>query len=213
MLRAGNRLLSLPLLIDDNRTYGREIVLTPGSRALVEAAYGELYTIEADGRAPVLALSKQLERLPQGSPYVLGVLRAYTDVPLDAADLQRAYGTLLGSTAVPPPDDVYTVVAGRVGRPADLVHRASRPFRVRADLWNLRFEARMESWLPMDTMRRAGFGHVIVNRRHVLTLERGVSFLALGTDGRPLWTAYASSVYAPQPRYRIAPLAPRGEAR
>jgi hypothetical protein len=211
MLRAGNRLLTLPLLIDENRTHGREIVLAPSSRALVEAAYGELYTIDPDRRVPSVPLSSRLERLPEGSRYVLGVLRAYTDVPLDAADLRRAYGMLLGSKAVPPPDDVYTVVAGRVGRPAELVHHASRPFRVHADLWDLRLDARMESWLPMDTMRRAGFGHVIVNRQHVLTLERGVSFVALGADGRPLWTTYASSVYAPQLRYRIAPLARQGE--
>jgi hypothetical protein len=212
MLRANSRMLTLPLLIDDNRQHGREIVLTPGSRSLIEAAYGELYAIQEDPRSAPVPLSDLVRRLPQGSLYVLGVLRAYTDVPLDTADLARTYGTLLGIQAVPlPPDDVYMVVAGPVGQAAELVHHASRPFRVRAELGDLMLDVRMESWLPMDTMRRAGFGHVIVNRRHVLTLERGVSFVALDSRGGPLWTAYASSVYAPQPRYRIAPIARRGE--
>jgi hypothetical protein len=70
----------------------------------------------------------------------------------------------------------------------------------------------MESWLPADTMRRAGFGHVIANRRHALILERGVSFVALHPDGRPLAAAYASGLFAPLQRYRITPAAagPRG---
>jgi hypothetical protein len=52
-------------------------------------------------------------------------------------------------------------------------------------------------------MRRAGFGHVIVNRRHVLTLERGVSLVALGENGDTRLAGYASGLYAPEPRFRI----------
>jgi hypothetical protein len=37
----------------------------------------------------------------------------------------------------------------------------------------------------------------------VLTLERGVSFAALGPDGRAQVTGYASSLFAPEPRFRI----------
>jgi hypothetical protein len=64
-------------------------------------------------------------------------------------------------------------------------------------------DVRMESWLPPDTMRRAGFGHVVVNRRHVLTLERGVSLVALGENGETRLAGYASGLYAPEPRFRI----------
>jgi hypothetical protein len=64
----------------------------------------------------------------------------------------------------------------------------------------------MESWLPADTIRRAGFGQVIVGRRRMLTLERGVSVLLLRPDGT--WVAtYASSLFAPLGRDRV--IAPR----
>ena len=71
----------------------------------------------------------------------------------------------------------------------------------------MRLDVRMESWLPADTIRRAGFGHVVANRRHVLTLERGVSLVLLGPDGRLRGTHYASGLFAPLPRV-LARLAP-----
>jgi hypothetical protein len=37
-----------------------------------------------------------------------------------------------------------------------------------------------------------------VDRKHMLTLERGVSFVALGPGGGPL---YSAGIYAPIPRY------------
>ncbi|MND00367.1 hypothetical protein D3C83_189530 [compost metagenome] len=60
----------------------------------------------------------------------------------------------------------------------------------------------MESWLPTDTIRRAGFGHVVVNHRHELTLERGISFRALGSEGEPL---YESGIFAPIPQSTLIP--------
>ena len=57
--------------------------------------------------------------------------------------------------------------------------------------------------LPADTIRRMGFGHVLVDRRHVLTLDRGASFVALGPAAAPLVSAWAGGLYAPQPRYVI----------
>jgi hypothetical protein len=36
-----------------------------------------------------------------------------------------------------------------------------------------------------------------------LIVERGVSFAAFGADGLAIHTAYASSIFAPQPRYLI----------
>jgi hypothetical protein len=61
----------------------------------------------------------------------------------------------------------------------------------------------MESWLASDTIRRAGFGQVVANRKHVLIVERGVSVVALAPDGTPRLTTYASSLFAPLPRYRV----------
>jgi hypothetical protein len=61
----------------------------------------------------------------------------------------------------------------------------------------------MDSWLPSDTIRRMGFGHVIAAHQHTLIVERGVSFAAFGENGRAVRTAYASNIYAPQARYLI----------
>jgi len=64
-------------------------------------------------------------------------------------------------------------------------------------------ETRMESWLASDTIRRMGFGHVVVNHRHTLIVERGVSFAAFDSTGRAILTAYASNIFAPQGRYLV----------
>jgi hypothetical protein len=61
----------------------------------------------------------------------------------------------------------------------------------------------MDSWLPFDTFRRAGFGHILRGRQHVLTLERGVSLVWFGRDGEPSRPYYAASVLAAEPRYRV----------
>ena len=95
----------------------------------------------------------------------------------------------------------YIVVVGRVGeRPCWSESQDRRTaFGVTIEPFDL--DVRMESWLPTDTIRRAGFGHVIVNRHHVLTLERGISFVALGPRGRHRRTA--PGLFAPIPRYRL----------
>jgi hypothetical protein len=59
----------------------------------------------------------------------------------------------------------------------------------------------MESWLTFDTIRRAGYGHVLINGRHVLTIERGVSFVALDAKGRPLLQVYEANLFGPQERH------------
>ena len=46
------------------------------------------------------------------------------------------------------------------------------------------FTVRMDSWLPFDTFRRPGFGHVLRGREHVQILERGVNLVWL-EPGRP----------------------------
>ena len=61
----------------------------------------------------------------------------------------------------------------------------------------------MESWLPDDTFRRAGFGQVLLGHHRLLIVERGVSVVWLGISGEAR-TAYAAGLYAPQPRFRIS---------
>ena len=78
-----------------------------------------------------------------------------------------------------------------------------RPYRVRTRLEPYDVDVRMESWLPTDTIRRAGFGHVVVNRQHTLTLERGLGFVALGPGGGPI---YGSGLFAPVPRVPSLPI-------
>jgi hypothetical protein len=94
-------------------------------------------------------------------------------------------------------------MVGRTGERPVLVRSEPRPYRLRAAVGDVKLEVRMESWLPADTIRRAGFGHVVIGRGHVLTLERGVSFVALGPDGRARVAGYASCLFAPEPRFRI----------
>jgi hypothetical protein len=205
VLRTGNRMLTLPLLIEENRTHGREIVLTSGSVSALRAAYGDLFPAEAERLEASGTLVSRVQHLEHGTPYVLAVLKSYSRVPLATEEVQLACDHLAGGRATVPLDDVYMVIAGVVGRVPQLVRGSHRPFRAGVRLSGLDVEVRMESWLPLDTMRRAGFGHVIVDGGHALTLERGVSFVALDARGRPVLTTYAGGLYAPEPRYRIPP--------
>jgi hypothetical protein len=85
---------------------------------------------------------------------------------------------------------------------------ADRPFRAEFRLLDEPFTVRMESWLPSDTFRRAGFGHVLRGREHVLILERGVNLVWFDRSARPSPPLYAASLYAPGPRYRISSVSP-----
>ena len=101
------------------------------------------------------------------------------------------------------PENSYAIVAGLAGEPPSAVIAANRPFRERVVLGDVPVDIRMESWLSVDTIRRMGFGHVIAARQHTLIVERGVSFAAFDASGRALRTAYASNIFAPQPRYVV----------
>ena len=60
----------------------------------------------------------------------------------------------------------------------------------------------MDAWLPSDTFRRGGFGHVLRGREPVLFIERGASLVWFSANGSPV-VAYAGGLYAPQPRFSI----------
>jgi hypothetical protein len=118
------------------------------------------------------------------------------DVPaLDAA--RRALtGSSTGALAP------FAVWAGVVGEPPAFQRMSPRPFRAEVRLVGDRFTIALESWLPFDTFRRAGFGRVLRGREPVLTIERGASLVWFREDGSSA-TVYGAGLYAPQHRFRI----------
>ena len=102
----------------------------------------------------------------------------------------------------------YQVWAGLTGERPALSRAADRPFRDLVSLLGDPFAIRMDAWLPADTFRRGGFGHVIRGRDRVLFVERGVSLVSFRPDGAPVVT-YSAGVYAPRPRFRIPASVPQ----
>ena len=96
----------------------------------------------------------------------------------------------------------FQVWAGVAGEPRAFHHESDRPFRKSFTVLGDVFSVRMESWLPFETFRRAGFGHVFRGRRRLLTIERGVSLVWFERDDTPA-VSYAAGLYAPRPRLRI----------
>jgi hypothetical protein len=201
--RAADRALTLPMLVGDNLAAGRTVAMTPDSRHLAEAAYGPLFEFAPDSAVDARPIAERLGRIPEGAVYVLGQLAPYRDLPYDAAEARGLAQTLTGGAATLAETPSYQILAGVVGQPPALERRSAEPFRERLVLGRLRLDIRMESWLPADTIRRAGFGHVVANRRHVLTLERGVSLVLLTPDGQVHQVAYASGLLAPLPRVLV----------
>ena len=195
-------LLYAPALVADNAAIGREVAVTDRARAIAEAAYGPLLSIAPDSRVVVPRLGDTGRDLPPGTRYVVAVLRPSRDLALDRGELARLLESLAGSP-VALPDADYAAFAGVTGRPPQVAVQSTRPFRQRLRIEETDVEIRMESWLTSDTIRRMGFGHVIAARQHTLIVERGVSFAAFDAAGRALRTAYASNIFAPQPRYLV----------
>jgi hypothetical protein len=126
---------------------------------------------------------------------------------VDAPDLAAAFAWLTGGTVAPSLSTRYIVIAGRVGQEPTSVRASMRPFRVTVRAGDVDADVRMECWLPADTIRRMGFGRVIVGRAPALTLDRGVSFVAFDERGRVVGVEYGWTLLSPQPRWRI-PLGP-----
>jgi len=200
--RMADVLLYAPALVMDNRAIGRDVALTERARAEVVAAYGPMLPAAADPSVNIASFSARLRDLPAGTPYVLCVLKPSRDQPLDPDDLAAAVRTLAGAEIKLPESD-YVAVAGISGRAPDFVRGSNLPFSERVQLDGVLVTLRMESWLSSDTIRRMGFGHVIVGRQHTLIVERGVSFAAFDRSGRAVRTVYAANIFAPQPRYLI----------
>jgi hypothetical protein len=201
--RAIDTILTLPFLVRANIADGRAVYATPIARDLARAAYGDLFAFEPDPATDSRPLATRLAGLAPGTPYVLAVLAPYRDLIFDQQELADATRLLTGGTAILGREPSYTLIAGRVGERPILDRREDLPWRTRVTISGLDLDLRMESWLAFDTIRRAGFGQVIANRKHVLLIERGVSLVALAPDGTPRLLTYASSLFAPLPRYRV----------
>jgi hypothetical protein len=184
----------------------------------VVAAFGPLFPLQRDPISASSDLIEEITGLSSATPYVLCVLTPPREEHLDPALLRTALEMLTGGhipTALRIDDFVktgmsarYQLIAGLTGE-APVVARADEaPFRMDFRLLDDPFTVRMESWLPSDTFRRAGFGHVIRGREHVLTLERGVSLVWFNRNARSSNPVYAASLYAPGPRYRLSSVSP-----
>ena len=180
--------------ITANREAGRDVVVTPVALKKMQME-GYLGGASEIAREPLDAL---VASLPAATPYAMGILRPDREFPIDHAELASVWKALTAGTSSLPTLRQYTIVVGRVGAAPVLIETQDRPYRRRTTIESLEFDIRMESWLPTDTIRRAGFGHVILGRQHVLTLERGVSFVALAPGQGP---QYRFGIYAPIPRF------------
>jgi hypothetical protein len=203
-VRLADVLPHFPFLVGDNLRISRDLVLTAEAAASITAAYGSRWAVLEDPALPATGLSEIAQQVPRGAPYVLSVLAPPRDEYLDPDVLTAAVAELTGGWAPARSGSPYEVIAGVSGEPPQLYRSSDRPFRQEVDILGEPFTVRMDSWLPTDTFRRAGFGHVLHGREHVLILERGVNLVWLRQDGRASVPFYAASLFAPKPRYRIA---------
>ena len=202
-VRLAEVLPQFPFFVRDNHELNRDVVLTTDAAAGVIGAYGSLFELEPVDPIDESSLAAAAARIPRGAPYVLTLLTPTSDVTFDAADYDAAVTSLSGAQGARRSGAAFQVVAGLAGERPVLTYGADRPFRVQASLAGDPFTVRMESWLPDDTFRRAGFGQVLRGRERVLIVERGASLVWFGPSGQAQ-TAYAAGLYAPEPRFRIS---------
>ena len=207
--RLGEVLPHLPFLVNDNHTIGRDIVLAGNAAGRVAAAFGPLFPLAPDNVPPGIA--ERVAAIPRGTPYVLALLDPAGYDALDTDDFDQALAMLAGPSARRSMAR-FQVWAGVGGEPDAVRYESNRPFRSAFSILGDPFTVRIESWLPFETFRRAGFGHVLRGRERILTIERGVSLVWFGTDGSPV-VSYAAGLYAPKARLRIPASVPQQVAR
>lgn len=190
----------LPELVGRNHAIGRDVVLTAWAADHVRTTYGPFFTLLPDHQVAPSTLESALPVRP-GAPYVLAVLPPIRGLMFDPDRVARVARELSAGAALP--RGRYSVMAGRAGRAPDVHLGRDAPFRVEVVLDGRRYDIRMESWVGFDTMRRAGFGHVIVDGRHELTIERGATLGLFSTEGRLVETATEGGSFSLQPRYVI----------
>jgi hypothetical protein len=208
-VRLNEVMLHFPYLVRDNLSIGRDVVLTADAAPQVVAAYGSHFPIVRDEVPVAPSLAETVARIPRGAPYVITIL-----TPLPGYDFdENAVTAALDELAGRPPREGdaapatrqrarYEVTAGVAGESPAVHVAAGRPFVRDLVIAGDTMQVRFDSWLPFDTFRRGGFGHVLLDDRRILFVERGVSLVWLDRNGAPQ-VAYAAGVYAPRPRYRI----------
>jgi len=191
-----------PFLVGDNLAEDRDIVLTAQAAADVRSTYGDAFSIVQDlSAAP--SLVSLAAQVPRGAPYVMTWLAPPPDeATIDPRDLNAAIAVMAKGSPPAVVNVGYEVWGGIAGeRPA--FHRSSsRPFIDTFSIAGDRYTVRMDSWLPEDTFRREGFGHVLRGREHLMWIERGISLMWLSQSGVPA-QVYAAGLYAPEARFRI----------
>lgn len=192
----------LPFLVRDNHAIGRDVVLTSEAAAAVVAAYGPFFPIVPDDPIRVISIAEVASRLPRGTPYVMTLLQPAGEERLDPAEVDVTLGALTDNRTPARSGGPYEVWVGITGEAPVTYMATLRPFRATFLVLGDQFTVRMESWLPAETFRRAGFGRVLRGREPVLTIERGVSLVWFQSDGSPV-TVYAAGLFAPRPRFVI----------
>jgi len=199
--RLADVLLYAPALVQDNAAIGRDVAVTPRAAATLSRAFGPVVRTAQDPGAPGQSLADLTAGLPEGTAYVLCVLKPTRDFTLSADVVARAAADLTGGQVTTVPAGDYVAIGGLAGRPASIIVASNAPFRRTVEMGGIRVDIRMDSWLAADTIRRMGFGHVIADRRHSLIVERGVSFVAFDHAGTPSRSGYIAGIFAAEPRY------------
>jgi 4-amino-4-deoxy-L-arabinose transferase-like glycosyltransferase len=200
--------LHFPFLVRDNEAISRDTLLDSYSAREVVSAFGPLFPLQPDPIRASPNLLDEIAGLPSGTPYVLCILTPPREEYLDPALVPAAMDVLTHGHPPSASNGSYQVVAGLTGEAPSITQSADSPFRRQFRLLDDPFTVRMESWLPSDTFRRAGFGHVIRGREHVQILERGVNLVWFDRNARPSPPIYAASLYGPGERYRISSISP-----
>jgi hypothetical protein len=212
--RLGDVMAHWPFLVEDNQRIGRDVVVNAQAAADIVGAYGPRYPLIEDAALPVPSLVEAAAEVPRGMPYVLSVLTPPREDRLDPKALAAALDTLTAGKVTSRTGLAFEVFAGVAGEGPQIHRSSNRPFTEQFHVLEEPFTVRMDSWLPSDTFRRAGFGHVLRGRDQVMTLERGINLVWLGRTGLPSPPHYSASLFAAQPRYRLlaAPRLARGRA-
>lgn len=201
-VRLGDVMNHWPFLVEDNHRIGRDLVLTPQAAADVVAAYGPAYPVLPDDALPIRTLEQAADGVPVGMPYVLSVLTPPREARVAREELAAALRSLASDSAAAS-GAAFEVFAGVAGEPAQYHRAANRPFSDRVQILDESLTIRMDAWLPSDTFRRAGFGHVLRGRARVMIIERGINLVWFGRDGAASQPFYWAGLYARQPRFRL----------
>jgi len=201
-------------LVADNRSIGRVVLASSEAKDEIIAAFPNRLSATRDPEARAPALRDLVADLAPGTRYVLTVLKPPRGMQIDRDDLDRALALLgVADAARAGPKGPaylrgvgtadYTAIVGETGSAPAVVRSSERPFRFAANVGGADVDVRMESSLAFDTIRRMGFGQVVVGRHHTLIVERGISFAAFDAAGAAMRRGYVASLFAAEPRWAI----------